>query len=657
MASQWHAAGATGPLAIDWDQQGATARFDPYVAWLDQLLPALAGAVGLQVLVELCRPYKDAARFHLHSLGLSIAPHYRHVTLPDPKGSRPTFVTATCHKPNSLALLHRAVASRNDPWIERYEISSGFANPDAGVVQPKDVPPTAAAVAPGSLVGFVDHGCAFLHTQLRDGANDSRIWALWDTHDVPQSDIPAPALAWTPDKRFGVGRTTNGAAIKAHIANHSTAGMLDERHAYVCSGYPPIEDRFATHASHVMDVATGYPDPTRHVGGNAQRHAHKIVFAQLPRIVQGEQVSGLLRAQVLDAVHFVAMHLGPHQRGVINLSYGSNAGPHDGSSILERALDELLDAHRDGGGAQRLHLAVPSGNAADAALHAQVTLSPGQSEALVCEVGPDDPSASFVEVWAPSANALKVRVAAPDGAQSAWVGAGRAQRLDLDGKPVALLVAAGQPCQSGRGALWLLALAPTSSRSDQPAAKCGDWTIELLNSDSSAVEVHAWCERDEPVFGNEAGPRQARFAGERVSATGTLNSIAHGELTTVVGGYLVHDTPDEMNEGPVASMSGTGPGRGLSGRDRNAVQSGLSGPQVLAPCSLWLGDEGFPAAAVLSEDTVRLTGTSVATAFWTRRCIESGFRPPTTRFPPGYVGPIPGREEHPDDSWNHPRVP
>jgi hypothetical protein len=656
MAPIWQAAGATGPLAIDWDGQGSAARFDPYVAWVDQMTPSLAQP-GLHVLVELRHPYADPARHYLHGLGLAITRHYRHVKLPNGKQARPRFVTATCTQPGSLALLHHAVVGGKDPWIERYEISSGFANPDAQVVQPKDVPPPVPAAVPGPLVGFVDHGCPFFNSQLHDANAASRVWALWDPHEVDQHTIPTPALRWDPNTRFGSGRVTNAAALADHAAAHTWDGVLDERRAYVCSGYPPIEDRFATHASHVMDIATGFPDPTRHIGGSGQRHTYPIVFAQLPRYVQGVQVSGLLRAQVLDAVHYVAMHLAAHQRGVINLSYGSNAGPHDGSSLLERALDELLDAHRDDSNAQRLHLVVPSGNAADASLHACVDLKPGSTQHLPFQVAPDDPSPSFIEVWAPQAQGIRVRVVAPDGATSAWVQAGEAQRMERDSSNLALIVGCGQPCQSARGALWLLALAPTASTAANVVAPCGSWALEVINVGSSAVELHAWCERDEAVFGNEAGPRQTLFAGKHVQATGTLNSIAHGGLTTVVGGYLVHDTPDEMNEGPVASMSGTGPGRGLKARDRNAAYVSLPGPQVMAPCSLWLGDEGLPAAAVLSEDTVRLTGTSVSAAYWTRRFIESGFRPPAHRQPPQYTGPIPGRDEHPDDTWQHPRVP
>ena len=55
---------------------------------------------------------------------------------------------------------------------------------------------------------------------------------------------------------------------------------------------------------------------------------------------------------------------------------------------------------------------------------------------------------------------------------------------------------------------------------------------------SAAVEVDAWCERDDLGYGGEPWPRQGHFsdtATSRVSATGTLSSLANGEKTVVVG--------------------------------------------------------------------------------------------------------------------------
>ena len=654
---KWENAGQGAALRIDWSDLGAGACVDPYVAWFDlRNTRGAAEFTGLQVILELRREHARDADAHLASLGLSITAHYRHQPLPQSR--RPRFVTALCATPDALRRLHQAVLPGDDPWVARFEISAGFANPDAVVLESGSRPAAVRKVA-GPLVGFIDYGCAFLNRQFRDSEGNSRIHALWDPLWSPDTPVATPSLRWQPEQWFGRGGVTDATALRDHERAFTSAAFgLNELDAYRAAAYPSVE-RFATHGAHMMDIATGHPDPTRHMGQQRMCHAAKIVFAQLPRFERGAQVSGLLRAQVLDAAHFVASHLDATERGVINLSYGSNCGPHDGSSILERALDELLDAHRDEQGRQRLHIVLPSGNAADRQGHAQIDLAPGERQSLDWVNVPGDPSDSFVEVWAPAGARLSVRVVAPNGMKSAPVPPGQAQRLATRGATTALLIASAAPCQAESGVLWLLAVAPTAEQSGGPTASHGTWRIEVENLSEETHRVDAWCERDDPVFGQEAGPRQAFFA-NHVTPTGTLNSIAHGRLTTVVGGYRVHDAAGSINEGPVAAMSGTGPGRGLTGRDRHAARTGhvaLEGPQVMAPCSLSIGDDGLRGTGVLSGDSLRLPGTSVSAAYWTRLFIENQFAPPPDRPPPVRFGVVPGRDDHPDDAWTIPRVP
>ena len=654
---RWENAGRGVALGIDWSNLGAGARFDPYVAWFDlRSKPGAADFTSLQVILELRHEHAQAADDHLASLGISITAHYRHQPLPQCR--RPRFVTAICATPNALRRLHQAVLPGDDPWVARYEISAGFADPDA-VIQESGRPPPAVCKVAGPLVGFIDYGCAFLNRQFRDSEGNSRIHALWDPLWPPDTPPPIPSLRWQPEPRFGRGGVADANALRDHErAFTSTTFGLNELDAYRAAAYPPAE-RFATHGTHMLDIATGYPDPTKHTRQMGKQHAAKIVFAQLARFERGAQVSGLLRAQVLDAAHFVAAHLDTTERGVINLSYGANCGPHDGSSILERALDELLDAHRDEQGLQRLHIVLPSGNAADRQGHAQFELAPGAPQSFDWVNVPGDPSDSFVEVWAPAGARLSVCVVAPNGMKSAPVPPGQAQRLDSRGATVALLIASTAPCQAECGVLWLLAVAPTADLSGRPTATHGTWRIEVENLSEETHRVDAWCERDDPVFGQEAGPRQAYFA-NHVMPTGTLNSIAHGRLTTVVGGYHVHDAAGSIDAGPVAAMSGTGPGRGLTGRDRHPAPKGhvaLEGPQVMAPCSLSIGDDGLRGTGVLSGDSLRLPGTSVSAAYWTRLFIENRFRPPPGDPPRAEFGVIPGRDNHPDDAWTIPRVP
>lgn len=237
---------------------------------------------------------------------------------------------------------------------------------------------------------------------------------------------------------------------------------------------------------------------------------------------------------------------------------------------------------------------------------------------------------------------------------------GAGARMERDSKTAALLIATSKPCQSESGTLLLMAVAPTSLRDGRNTAPYGVWTLEIENAGRGSVLVNAWCERDDPVFGNEAGPRQSQFV-DHIEKTGTLNSIAHGRKTIVVGGYEVHDFATGAFPGPIAPMSGTGPGRDLAGRSRHPSEDGEEaerGPQVMTPCTLGLGEEGIGAAAVLSDDQAKLSGTSVSAAYYTRLLIENNFvRPVPSRHRRVPPTAMPGRDPHPDDDEDIARLP
>lgn len=643
-AATWGPATA-GPLGIDWPSAlRPETRFDPYLVWRD----FTAGLENLPVVLELQRGFDEPALQAINHLGVLVTPHY--IDWHMANGAAPRHVTAVCLTRASLRKLFEAVAAGKHV-VERYELSAGLANPDYDVEGPvRQLWKPAPRISPlpsSNLVGVIDYGCAFAHKHFdSDESGTRRVQVLWNQEAELGKSAGRQPLAWQVLTRFAQGWWVTNTQLAPFIKHYRQRTALDELSCYRDAQYEPIR-RSVTHGTFVMDVATGYPSPVRGHAPPGPRHQAPIVFVQLPRHLHGQQIAGLLRAQVLDAAQFVALHLAAGFRAVINLSYGGYCGPHDGSSIVERALDELI-ASFDG----RLALVVPSGNALDQDIHAQLYLRSGQTDAISWENVPDDPSDSFVELWWPQGVAARARIVAPDGSASDWAGPGTAAVLRRKGRVAALLCITGRPCQSKTGSMALFAVAPTASG----AAPYGRWRIEVENTAANAALVDAWCERDDPVFGNEAGPRQSRFV-DQIEKTGTLNALAHGRRTIVVGGYVVHDTGSEVVSGPVAAMSGTGPGRGQSGRDRHPAENGASrmGPEILAIADSGLED-GIAAAAVLDGDDVRLAGTSVAAAHYTRAYIDAGFERPDAFLRDTPSGLVPGREPHPDDALDIPRV-
>lgn len=618
---------ATG---INWAADERLRHADPYLVWFD--LTNFAGVAvsqvtGVRVLVELNPDRtKGGSRFVVSQVAMA-------------------EVDKLC------SLMKRGV-------VNRFELSVPLIGSDQAPSRPELEPRLMHAgdepaggrpfVGSRAVVGFVDHGCAFANAKFRTWLNSESGWhtrvaAIWDQGRQTAS---VTHLVWSVPNEFGYGVQTlrdyrsgvesRGQAtyqrLDQYINAYRTGNDIDETRCYANSGYEASR-HVATHGTHMMDVATGFPSPVQSVLGvpDAGDTAHDvdIVFVQLPSRVSGRQVTGMLRAHVLDGLRYIVSCAPKTAAVTVNLSYGAYAGPHDGTAMIEEAIDELIDRH-----SPRLKVVVAAGNSYDKALHAKLAVPGGKVRRFQLALLPDDPTENFVEFWLPDApDGLTVRVV-PSGCHVAhdegWIGPGEAGSWQVDGSIVCALVFPRKVCQGRVGSMLLLATAPTQVGTSRTAAPYGRWQVEFRNQTDEAVHVKAWCERDEAVLGSEAGPRQARFCLDSeatVTGENSLNCLAYGTKTVVVGAYVV--------DGAVAQYSSTDVSRK---------------PTVLAPADESSINQGLAATAVLSNATVRLNGTSVAAACVTRMLLEDRYaaRPPVGRGKSGGHQPALGAAPHPD---------
>ena len=98
-------------------------------------------------------------------------------------------------------------------------------------------------------------------------------------------------------------------------------------------------------------------------------------------------------------------HVKNDARAVINLSLGAFAGPHDGSSLLEQAIDSIAEQSNG-----RITFVVAAGNTGrvtddgtrDAKrCHASFTLKADESRVLAWDIDRADSTESFLELWSP----------------------------------------------------------------------------------------------------------------------------------------------------------------------------------------------------------------------------------------------------------------
>src|SRR3546814_3731241 len=138
---------------------------------------------------------------------------------------------------------------------------------------------------------------------------------------------------------------------------------------------------------------------------------------------------------------------------VINFSFGINAGPHDGTDLLDTLIAEIEDSVQ-----RPLRLVLPAGNSNLARCHAVLPGGDREVHTLPWRLLPDDRTASYPEIWLPHRgpqppDLVAVEVRTPDGTASARVSAtpGAARDIAWNGTVVARLHYAFVPFPTERG--------------------------------------------------------------------------------------------------------------------------------------------------------------------------------------------------------------
>ncbi len=603
---------------VDLDSEATLPLADAYLPWARATGFRDAGPPGKAtdwhwLLLELEMPasrfaelVRDTAREHVR-----VPAHY----LRPPRGlDDSVYCTAACSR-HFLDVL--SGLAPGDAWpdllgaIRRFEIGFLTARPPDPDAEPSGIE-SGGLPAAAVVVGIVDDGIAFAHERFRvcaaDGQPASRLIAFWD-----QSRDAAAGSPWVHGPVHDCGRLDD--ALRA--ANR--AGRIDEHEVYLALDYREARHR-VTHGTHVMDLACGADadDPG----------ARPIVAVQLPVAAIADTSCASSTVYMLDAIRFVlvaADAAAPAARTcptVINLSIGNIAGPHDGSSIFEQALDEVMALRDD------CHLVLAAGNSYLSRCHAWIAVEAGGHASLDWQIQPGDGTPSYLELWVGDAqNEAGGGVAdvsdvwlelTPPGDRTVTVRAGQGAVLRTDGEPVAMISWQAQAA-NGRRAMALVAVAPTACEAGWPRpAPCGAWHVELHNGSSVELECRAYVQRDDAPLGRPTLGRQSwledpdyhrfdRRGGVQlrdsrsafVRRSGTLNGLASGAFVHVAGGAL-RDRAD-----------GAAPARYSSVPlpDEREGSGGLR-PLVVTEDSPVL--HGVLAAGSASGSRVALSGTSMA---------------------------------------------
>jgi hypothetical protein len=504
--------------------------------------------------------------------------------------------------------------------IARYEFALPLRSGDTDPFVPVARPPR-----PGRLVvGVIDRDLAFLHTAFRrrragEGRGSTRIVAFWD------QATSARGARWRRPEGFGYGRELDQWAIDDLIALADRQGEEAVYRSLGCMVGPDGRLSKTAHGTFVLDVAAGLPEAepwpgdAKPVRPDAACEAD-LIFVSLPDLGAKDTTGASPGAHLLDGVRYILDRAGEGARVVINLSVGIQAGPHDGSSLFEQALDELLESRPD------VKTVVAAGNGAKARTSATGLVECATVGGLVWQIRPQDVTDSFLELWLRSADAktgVQIRLIPPGVSlkpDEGWVAPGECGVwcAQTDGPPLAGVdFREKRPRRPKSDAMALLCVAPTlrslsSAGHWRPTAPYGGWAIEV-RAREGAVAVDAWVQSDEPPIGFSQ-PLQSFFAEAtgalKIDAGNTLNGIATGTKPVVAGAC---DLASLKTTSYSSREEGSGAGRSTGAVSFFAPADETSGA---AGAGLW-------AAGVRSDTRVRLSGTSVSAPVVTRHLINT----------------------------------
>lgn len=435
----------------------------------------------------------------------------------------------------------RIEAVRQQPFILSLKASQSVRAALAETTREIGVRPALlpGSVAPsggkGAVVGIVDFGCDFAHRNFRKADGSSRVETLWHQAGVP-----------TPASPLGYGRLFTKAEIDAALTNQNP---------YTALGYGPRPDtpfERGSHGTHVMDIAAG-----NGLGSGVPGCAPEADFIFVEVSASDIEWSGPKAVgqsfgdsvQVLEAVKFIFDRAGVRPC-VVNLSLGTNGGPHDGSTLVEQGFDSLIR-----GGPNRAIVIAASNSQADG-IHAQGTVPASGSHDLQWQTQGSD-TGHEIDIWLPGAARVAVELIAPDGTSLGIAEPGTNLPIGTD-QELAVFIANRLNEPNNHDNLIGIFIAGGISG--------GVWIARLHSRDNAAAPFHAWIERFDRAQSSFV-QREDRF---------TLGSISCGHETIVVGSYDAHKAAM-----PLSYFSSCGPTRD----NRQKPEVSAPGHAVLAAWS------------------------------------------------------------------------
>ncbi len=450
----------------------------------------------------------------------------------------------------------------------------------------------------GVIVGICDSGCDFTHPSFRRSDGTSRILFIWDQGLAPAGGESSPA-------GFGYGVEYNNAQINAALAAANPFALV--RHRDDASG----------HGTHVTGIAAGDGSAAGQgrPGGTfvgVAPEADIIIVANASNGAEGLGTS----ANTLDAVNYMFQRAGTLSRPcVVNMSLGDNLGPHDGTSLLERGLDNLL-------GGPGLAFVKSGGNAGSSRCHAEGNVIAGGSADVRFNQPGSDTGANQIDLWYRGGDTFRVSVIDPAGNATAVVNVGSATMFTLPGGNQIRIDHRNNDAFNGDRRVFMTVIPGAAG-----TLLAGNWTIRIVSVISpTGGRFDAWIQRGNVV---------PTFLAPHESPARTISTPGTAREVITAANYITRGA----GVGSLASSSSRGPTRD----GRTAPTLAAPGSQIMSANRESIGGDAYQLMGGTSMSAPHITGTialmlqknRTRTQAQLKACLES------TARSDAQTGPVP----------------
>jgi len=443
----------------------------------------------------------------------------------------------------SLANLERLYAFNEIEYIELPKNLTYFLrrNLDSACISPVQRQASFGLSGEGVLIGIIDSGIDYTHSDFQNPDGTTRILFLWDQ-----------SLDGNPPEGFRNGSEYTKIQIDAALASGSPFS------------YVPSVD-YVGHGTAVAGIAAGNGNSSdgveRGVAPNASLIIVKLGHTTNPAFTRTTEI---MRAAKYISDKAIQLNMPVS----INISYGTNNGSHLGNSLFENYLNNVCERWRS-------CIVVASGNEGSSGHHYSKILTDGETDRVEFSISDNIPRL-YMTIWKNFVDTMTFEIISPSGRSTGIIPPNqRVTRFTLDNVLVSVLY--GQPNHYNvQQEIYIL-----FTGAGRPITG-GLWTLVVRGTEITSGIFDIWLPTLEEVGQNTS------FLRPSVANTITLPATARNVISVGAYNSVLNSITDFTGQGTLRNIDFVKPDLVAPGVDILTTRVGggydtFTGTSVAAP--------------------------------------------------------------------------